>query len=216
MRTFGLVMRMALAGTVAIAGAAGAQTFDDFLAAEEQELASEQVRDEDLEEFEQVLNGTDTERSLRVMRFMLGSGSPRLVRRAMEFGLLSARPLLRQEALKAVFDAGGPFRIEIDLTRADEDRTRMRYYLNWLAGGYSADGKTGYYQFTTAPFDAKARCWKFLGGDNCALSLSNTSVSLRGWTYGAGNLDLNDDGILEGTLRYRDNVPVPARIVLVE
>lgn len=216
LRTVALVIGTAFGATFGMAGATAAQTFDDFLAAEDQQLESQQVRDEDLERFEQVLNGGDVERSLRVMHFMLASGEPRLVRRASEFGLLSAEPLLRQEALKAIFDAGGPFRIEIDLTSVDNDQTDMRSYINWLAGGYSADGSTGYYHFSTTPFDAEARCWRFSVGDNCALILSNTSVSLRGWSYGAGNLDLNEDGVLEGTLRYRNRIPAPARIVLIE
>lgn len=212
-----------LAGAVGLsvlAMAAHAQTsFEEFLKLDEAAQRKDSATDQEVAQFEEVLNSADTDRVLRAMTFMLASGKPHLVRRAKEFGLLSAEGLIRHEALKKVLDEGGPFRIEVDLTKVDEEKSNMRAYINRLNGGYSTDGGTGFYVFRVDPYDQDAGCWKFKGNGNCAAYLSNDSISLKDWDRGAGSLTLENNGIMRGTLRYTystTNAPVPAQIVLVK
>lgn len=215
----GLKKMMAISLLVVVTPSAYAQSsFQEFLKIDEAAQKKDSAADQELVKFEEVLNGSNTQRALRAMKFMLTSKKPQLVRYAKEFGLLSAEKLFRDEALRSVFDEGGPFRIELDLSTIDEEKSRIKEYINYLKGGYSADGTKGYYVFRTVPYDTKLGCWKFLSSNNCAFYLANASVSLKGWNYGAGSLTLGNDGVMRGTLRYttRTGAPVPAQIVIID
>ncbi|WP_299822916.1 hypothetical protein [uncultured Jannaschia sp.] len=195
-----------------------AQSAIEAFRALDEAAQQEGVSDAEIAEFEQILNGSDEERARRAMDFMLASDDPRLVRRAKEFGLFSANALFRDAALRAIFDEGGPFQIEIDLTAKDDEETGMVDYINALRGGFSQDGETGYFTFALDAYDEADNCWPFNGYNNCAFMLANSAVSLAGWSNGKGQLTLNSEGALEGTLQYTSGIrkPAPARIVLIE
>lgn len=212
-----LLTTAAMLMLVAAANAQG--NFDAFLEEDAETQARDGVGEEELRQFEEVLNGADADRALRAMRFMLTSGKPRLVRRAKEFGLFAAEPLFRHEALRAVFEAGGPFRIEVDLSGPQADESNMLGRVLYWGGSNNLDGTAGYYVFSTDPYDSDDRCWKFKDSSTCAFYLTRDVVSLKDWSYAAGDLALNSSGVLEGSIQDTNgasNPAVPARIVLID
>ncbi|MEM9781229.1 MAG: hypothetical protein AAF899_02030 [Pseudomonadota bacterium] len=200
-----------------IAGPATAQTtIDAFHEKDAEAAASEGVADADLAKFEDVLNGGDVDRAIRAMRFMIESEKPRLVRAAKTFGLRSVNPLFQEEAMKAIFQQGGPFRLELDLTTADEEVSRMQYFTDWLGGTVSVDKASGYYTFALGGYDEKKKCWLNIANNKCLLTQALTTVDLAGVPYASGNLELNGNGVLEGAFKYKSGgVSVPARIELI-
>ena len=203
-----LLTTAAMLMLVAAANAQG--NFDAFLEQDAEAQAREGVGDEELRQFEEVLNGADADRALRAMRFMLASGKPRLVRRAMEFGLFAAEPLFRHEALRAIFEAGGPFRIEVDLSGPQADESKMLGTVLYWGGSNNLDGTAGYYVFSTDPYDSEDRCWKFEDSSKCAFYLTRDVVSLKDWTYASGNLVLSSSGVLEGNIQNTNGPGKPA------
>lgn len=214
-------MRYSLIGflcSLALSAAASDQgTFEEFEKSEAEARANS-ISDEELAQFEAVLNGRDIERALRAMRFMLESGKPRLVRAAREFGLLSTEPLIQHEALKAVFDQGGPFRFEVDLTTADEKDSRARSWIQRNRGSISVDGRTGYWTFSLGEYRSDHQCWVWRGDDDCSIMLSGVTIDIKHWRSAAGHLKLNESGALVGSFRNTNGgeVWVPAMIRLLD
>lgn len=186
-------------------------SFSDFEAADKK-LSAE------VEQFLGVLNGEDNGRALRALAFMLESDNPELIRAAKDFGLYSPSVDVRSQTLAAIFDQGGPFRIELDLVARPDDETGMTEYLHSLGGSVSVDEKLGRYVFSLDKYNPEQNCWPFKGNKNCAITLVGETVSLAGWKYGAGSLTLDDDAKLVGALEYsyRKKKPVPATIQLIE
>jgi len=91
-------------------------SFADF-EAEDKQLS------EEVAQFFGVLNGEDSGRAIRALNFMLESDNPELVRAAKDFGLYSSNLDVRSKTLAAIFDKGGPFRMELDLSARPEDET---------------------------------------------------------------------------------------------
>ena len=184
--------------------------FDKFM--EQDKKASSET-----EKFRAVLNGDDSDRALRAMQFMLQSGDLILVKAAQEFGLFSTNRSVQHEALKAIFNSGGPFRLVVDLSSIDDKKMRMSRYINERGGAIAADHMSGSIVFSV---DSADNCWVFRGSENCALILQGTNVSLAPWYRGTGSLTLNDAGILVGSIgsAYSNPSysPVPAQIDLLQ
>ena len=133
---------------------------------------------------------------------MLQSDNPELVRAAKDFGLYSSNVDVRSKTLAAIFDKGGPFRMELDLSATPEKETGMIEYLRALNGSVSVDGKTGQVVFIVDKYNPETKCWPSKAGKNCAITLVGETISLSGWRYGAGSLKLNDDAQLVGSFEY--------------
>lgn len=169
----------------------------------------------ELDRVDKILSDPNRNRRVAAMQAFLKSGNPVFVSRAKEVGLFSSDAEMREAALRAVFDAGGPFRLVLELNPAQEDKDTGR---QWAVrnGDLSADGATGAYSFGTLPFDKTERCWKFQHYANCALHLSGTTISLD-WSSGRGGLKLGTDGAMVGSfLPTGATTATPARIPLIE
>ncbi|MEM9781230.1 MAG: hypothetical protein AAF899_02035 [Pseudomonadota bacterium] len=208
-----------LAAVILSAGAAAAQaSFDDFLEKDAAAQASEGVADAELAKFEDVLNGPDVDRAIRAMRYMMASGKPRLVRAAKSFGLRSTQTLFQEQALKAILDTGGPFKLEFDLTTASEDESKIKYRTQGWGTSFSSDGKSATLIFTVGPYDPEKKCWISIRRQDCSMMLALTTVRFVGWGI-AGALTLDQKGILSGDIRNDQRpsyVSVPARIPLIK
>ena len=193
---------------VATAGVAGAQSVLDEIEASIDGRASE------LERVEKLLSDSDPKRRIAAMEAILKTGDPAFVRKAKEVGLFSADPQLRQLAVKAIFDAGGPFRIDNDAPT--KDSTKVNEFVVHHGGNIAVDGG-GTIQFVlTGDYNAEHRCWTNRNG-NCSIRQTGDVVHLTDWSYGTGSFKLDDAGVLQGTLLYRGNgKPVAARIPLYE
>lgn len=173
----------------------------------------------ELAEVDAMLAAPDKNSRVAAMELLLASGNPVFVQRAKEVGLFSSDPEMQSAALRAIFDAGGPFRVLLDLTTAKEDQTGARTWLSNYQGAWDSDGKVGSYTFSTRPYSEGKKCWQFLSGSNCAFTITGTSVSLGDWSNVAGTLTLDSAGSLTGSFRVtydRKYVPIPATIPLAE
>lgn len=203
-----------LAASAATASTCAAQSaYDRFLAGEEASREENAQMSESLERFAAILNGADPARAMRAMEFMLASGEPELVRYAAEFGLFSADQRLQNAALRTIFDTRAQYRMVVDISDPDQDATE---FLNFYDGTPNADASEGYITFTIGDHDEDAACWPFSTSGLCAIILTGASVSLRDWRFLTGDLSLNADGILEGTVTYNKGHTYPARIELID
>ena len=191
--------------------------FEDFLKKDAAAEAREGVDDQELQQFEEVLNGEDTDRALRAMRYMLTSGKPPLVRRAKEFGLYAAEPLFRNEALRAILDTGGPFLLEIQVDEGDS-RLVANQFRYWGASA-SPDNSTLYFSFGLQAYDAEKQCWPSKASGDCSLQVIRSDVTFNRWGDNInGALKLTESGVLEGTMAHvnKSDAFVPVRIRLIE
>jgi len=184
-------------------------------------LANIDVRTQELDRVDELLASEDPNRRLAAMEALLASGDPAFVERAAETGLFSEDVRLRETAIRAVLQTGGPFTLRLDLSATDDEQSMMLEWLGYSAGATSADLAQGSVTFTVDPFDEKAKCWYLSsssGSKHCGFVLTGETVSLSGWRYTAGSLTLDDAAILSGAVsnERRKGVPVPARIDLLE
>lgn len=179
---------------------------------------ADKVAGSEADQFKQVLNGEDSGRALRAMQFMIKSGNPDLVSAAKEFGLYSTNSVVQREAIAAILDSGGPFKLVADLSKIDDKKAKVGYYLTSIGGVYAVDQKSASFTFSVDPYSEEEGCWTFRNSSRCAFILSGTSVSLKGWSSGQGNLSLNDSGQLEGSVSYSNerNFSAPAIVNLID
>lgn len=175
-----------------LAAPAGAQTqsFEEF-EAQVQAAAGEIAR------YQQILQNPDVRIQYEAVKLMLKSNDPALVRIAREHALFSTNPVLRNVAVKAIFDAQPNLRVVV--TSTGEESADV---LRWIAqAGGSHDGKTGSFIFKVG--EVRENCWIHYN-DNCRLQLAGTTVQFR--NYGnspdraQANLNLGPDGILRGVV----------------
>ncbi len=194
---------------LAATGAAGAQSVLDEIEASIGSRAS------DLERVETMLSHADPKRRVAAMEAILKTGDPAFVRKAKEIGLFSADPQLRQIAVKAIFDAGGAFRLDTD--PPSKDGTDVHRLVTRFGGSIAADG-SGSIQFVLpGDYNAEQQCWMNSRKNGCSLRQTGDVVHLSAWDYTAGSFKLDDSGVLQGTLLYDGKgKPVGARIPLFE
>lgn len=199
---------LALAMLASTASHAGAQSVLDEIEASIGGRATE------LERVEALLSNPDPKRRTAAMEAILKTGDPAFVRKAKEVGLFSADPQLRQIAVKAIFDAGGAFRLDIDAP--SKDSTDTNALLNRFGGSRSPDG-SGSAQFVlTGDYNVENRCWTDRRG-NCSIRQTGDVIHLADWDYTSASFRLDDSGVLQGTVLYdRRGTAVGARIPLFE
>ncbi|WP_181701600.1 hypothetical protein [Chthonobacter albigriseus] len=167
-----------------------------------------------------MLRDPDANTRITAMSAMISSGNPVLVRRARQAGLTSSDPDMRATALKAVFDAGGPFRVVLDLSKADEKTTRVREWLSGVGETASADGQSASFLLSADAYDPDAKCWKAPNSSYCAIVLAGETITLPTLRRAVASLTLGDDGVFRGTLATQlgSNAmpPVPASIDILE
>lgn len=180
-----------IVSTVLLTGAVAKSAYEDF----EKQSSVEQ---NELEKFRAVLNGDDPERRLRAMQFMIKSGNPILARAAREFGLFAVDPALQNQAVRAIFNSGAHFRLQMDAPGE-----KGKYALKWMVRYYSGahDGKNGSASLIVGKWDPKSKCWlRFYNTNECFLRLKGTSINM--WLKNAqASFTLGDDGVFRGRIR---------------
>ncbi len=175
-----------------VATPAGAQTttFEEF-EAQVQAAAGEIAR------YQQVLQNPDVRIQYEAVKLMLRSNDPALVRIAREHALFSTNPVLRNVAIKAIFDSAPNLRVVV--TGIGEESADVLRWLGTLGGSH--DGQTGSLIFKVGP--ARENCWIHYD-DRCRLQLAGTTVQFQNHGNSVdraqANLNLGPDGILRGVV----------------
>lgn len=158
----------------------------------------------------------DQNKRLAAMEMLIKSGNPLYAQRARETGLFSSDKEMQRVALKAIFDAGGPFRIEVPVQGLNEDETRVR---RWVLDNQGSlfDGDTkGQFLIYTSAYDEAEKCWKFKGKSYCAFVQSGDHYVLRDWGNFEGTVRLSTNGLLVGEGAPYGRKTVKFQIDLVE
>ena len=201
-----MMLKNALLGVALLALAAGTSGVPARAASSLADI--QKAVDESSSELDQVdalLADPDANKRLTAIKALLASGNPVWVKRAKEVGLFSSDPELQQAVVTAILDSGGPFRM--DITLADEDKTGIRNWLNYVKGDFDDENGIGHYTFRIQQFDSKEMCWKFVDqqarqSGNCAFTPTGNNYSMNGGYYTSGNVSLNAEGALVGKLRF--------------
>jgi len=202
------MMRTVLTFIAALAlsgGMAGAQTFEETVAAAQATVG-------EIGKYQKALQNPDPRFQYAMIQQMLKLQDPALQRIAKEHALFSTNPVMREAAIKAIFDSGATLRMEFAGT-ADEYPS---FTGTISQGGGVFIGKTGEMLTPVSPAINEA-CWGFR--DTCRFRQVGTSVQI---VYDRGNgssfnatVNLGNDGVLRGTARhYRNGEVVQMQIDL--
>jgi hypothetical protein len=207
------MFRILLLATLLATPATAQMAFDDFMAKEESAAPERQQQSEALRKFSDILNGNDRARALDALAFMLARDEPEIRNFAMDFGVFSTDPEMRNMAVRALLDRRHQHRLIIDAKKADP--RGLKGILDFYRGTSNPATNEAYVTITTTPYNPDAGCWKNAHRNVCAFILTGDAISLRDWEYVTGNLQLNDDGDMEGTMAYRKGKPMPVRLQLI-
>jgi len=163
--------------------------------------------------YAELLNNADQERGLAAMEIMLASGDPILVDMALEFGLLSVNPLVRQNAVEAFLRGKPGLTVQLDGTALESTRS----FENYFRGDTStlAPGPIGFWRLSVGEFDGKRGCFLHAESETCFVTVRSDGVVTNGKSWG-GLLRLDESGNLTGNAQLSgisDNVPVVIRLL---
>jgi hypothetical protein len=175
------------------------------------------ARFSEMTQVDALLADEDANRRLAAMELLIKSGNPVYAKRATEVGIFSSDVELQRAALRAVFDAGGPFRILINYGGSTDEQNGIK---RWLGsnGSWNDTTKIATYIFQTTSFDDKQQCWTFKDSSRCAFTMIGSTISIDTWSNAVGNFELDTSGKLVGIFRYSNGnyAAVPATIPIVE
>ena len=181
------------AATFVLASAATAQqTFEQTIAAAQAEVG-------DIARYQEALQNPDPRFQYALIQQMLKLPDPALQRIAKEHALFSTNPVMREAAIKAIFDAKTTLRMQFAGSGETYDSfTRLVSQ----AGGVFV-GKTGEL-LTPVPEAINNECWGTRG--SCRYRQVGNSVQI---VFDLGNrisfnanVTLGNDGVLRGTARH--------------
>lgn len=163
-----------------------------------------------LSPYEELLADSDPQRSMAAMEIMLESGDPDLQRMALDHGLYSPNPRVRESAVTAFLQTEPVLQIVLDGSGIEDvDYGR---YVRTNGGSISADG-TGTLSLRIGPFDAEAACFPYVVG-KCALRINGNAILVRLSGYWSPAV-LGDDGVLRGEANLaKVDTPVPYSIAI--
>jgi hypothetical protein len=172
----------------------------------------------DLDRVDELLAAEDANRRIAAMEMLLKSGNPLFIRRAQQVGLLSSDPDMQLAALKATLDGGGPLRLEVDLSKLEDDA--LTDWTDFLGdyGTVSVDGTAGVIVFDVAGYSDDLKCHVLTDANNyCFAHISGNNVAfvIEHWSRTRGVARLGPDGALSGELGY-DGISVPLRVSLID
>jgi hypothetical protein len=171
----------------------------------------------DLRKIEESLSSPDPDTRIATLNAILASGEPSYIAKAMEVSLLSDDPRLREAALRGKFEAGGNYRVEVDLSASSKETTDAAGWLRQNGGSISTDGASGLMNVPLGEYYEASHCWRHLNWNSCAFSLAGEQVFFSSRSYAEGQLRLDETGTLVGSLLVGGKgTPVPLRIPLVE
>lgn len=161
-----------------------------------------------LNEYQELLNDPDPNRSMAAMELMMASGDETLVNMAKNYGIFSPNPAVREAALNGYFASGPVLEMLFDGSNLD-DSTDMTRVLGPINGSVSGTG-IGYVSVKLGSYDAKNQCYTanvlsrtFLE-NGCFLRNSENGVAIFLWETW-WRLTLNDEGALKGSGRASYN-----------
>ncbi len=185
-----MALRLFLMGSLLFPVAVNAQTAADISAMVDQKMDA-------LDEFEQLLNDPDPQRSLTAMNIMIGHDDPQIARMALQYGLTSTSAPVRRAALKAYLDTEPVLNMYLDGSALDAED-----FEGVLASeGGTVDGESrGYMTKQSGPFNEDLNCYAYKQYPAyCLITLSESNVGLFLWQR-AASLTLNAEGSLEGVV----------------
>lgn len=200
-----LDMRHVLAGlTLAIAGFASAQTFEETVAAAQAAVG-------DIGRYQQALQNPDPRFQYAMVQQMLKLPDPALQRIAKEHALFSTNPVMREAAIKAVFDAGTTLRIQ--LAGTGESYESFPRFVDGLGGVFN--GKSGEF-LIAVPAAVNDSCW---GTERtCAFRQVGNTVQIELYVSAQNSINatstLGNDGVLRGTAKHERGEIVQMQIDL--
>lgn len=208
-----------LSGGTLLSGAAptAAQSlFEQFQSQEDMTSEERAARSEALRQFAAILNGSDRQRALEAMEFMIANGDEEIHNFALEYGLFSPDPYVRAAALRAVLDNKTHFRL--DVTHHSGADGKEGVLLNYVGGTYFPDTKSGNFIISVGTYDPERECWPYTDRDECAFYVTGTTVTLSNLSRIVGSATLTDAGDLEGMLQlsYNGQFLYNLRITLLE
>lgn len=172
---------------------------------------------DDLRRIEKGISSADPDTRIATLDAIIASGEPSYIAKAMEVALLSDDPRLREAALRARFQAGGNYRVEVDLTGPPTETTDAAGWLRRNSGSISTEGTSGLMNVPVGEWYEAGHCWRHLIWNSCAFSLAGEQVFFSSRDYAEGQLRLDESGALVGSLLVGGKgTPVPIRILLVQ
>jgi len=171
----------------------------------------------ELDRVDQLLALENANQRIAAMTLLLQSDNPLFVRRARQVGLLSSDPDMQLAAVKAVLDAGGPMRFEIDFSGLSGDDLKRWTAMVSDNGTVSVDGKLGTLVFDVERFDAEDKCYATRNSSYCFAQIAGAKVSfpMGFWSQVQAVAALGPDGALAGEISYDGRI-APFRVPLVE
>jgi len=152
----------------------------------------------EIAKYQEVLQNPDVRVQYQAVQYMLKTNDPALQRIAKEHALFSTNPVLRNSAIKAIFDSGQNVRLVV--TSTGEKSLDVLGWLRRIDGTH--DGNIGSVIFKVG--EARENCWVQYR-NSCHFQLAGNSVLFKhegnNSSYAAqSSLDLGNDGILRGVI----------------
>ncbi|MEL6574220.1 MAG: hypothetical protein AAFQ64_21460 [Pseudomonadota bacterium] len=173
------------------------------------------ARVEALNPYQELLADPDPDRSMAAMDIMITSGDPILVDMAIEFGLLSSNPDVREMALNGFLATGPTLTIAFDGSVTDDSAFRRVLLGSWQ--GAEGENSVVYATWKIGPFNEALSCYEFDGySGQCYMRISPGGVSLSGSNL-SGQLSNDGSGQLNGTVSINAvPEPIPTTINLLQ
>ncbi len=165
-----------------------------------------------------LLSDPDPNKRLAAMDMLIKSGNLDYAARAKEVGLFSSDKQMQRRALNAIFDNGGPFRVDALLNVVADDKTWARSFIKTYDGSFRDNDSIGSVIIYLGEFDKTAGCWPARGQSYCSITPTGDQYVIRigGMLQLDGILSLGADGVLSGSGIFREMETFPIRINLAE
>lgn len=169
------------------ASAAHAQSFEEV-------IANAQGQVGEIGKYQEALQNPDQRFQYALVQQMLKLPDPALQRIAKEHALFSTNPVMREAAIKSIFDSGETLRMQIAVT--SEEPTKLP---QWIVqnGGTSANGRGEV--MWTVPQAQDDDCWS--PNKTCMFKQVGNSIQFN-HGYTNATLTLGNDGVLRGNVSY--------------
>lgn len=169
--------------------------------------------------YEALLGDPDPERSLAAMKIMLASGEDDLVKVALEYGLFSPNPELRQLALSGFLASEPVLTLRLDGSNADE-RWFEAHVVSTL-NGFVDPMSIGFYRIDVGPKSEDGVCHTRKEHAGCFVTINSNGIFLAvphgGSTRLRSVMEINDAGQLVGMARVeRVDELIPLSIQLID
>lgn len=205
MRFLNLAAALALSFT---ATSALAQSFEDVLAAAQNDVG-------EMSKYQQALQNPDPRLQYALVQQMLKLEDPAIQRIAKDHALFSTNPVMREAAIKAILDSGATLRLQV----AGEGK-EYGNVASWFStvGGTFINNQGG--MLYKVPGAVSSECWG--NEQHCVFRQVGNAIQFNPYFPGNyvnninGYLTLGNDGVMRGTLSYKNSEVLQVQIDLKE